>query len=105
MNTIFIRKPIRKVRSKPRPGRLKGKDLAMLRIDCFARDKAICQDCGCVVIFDAPHTWPNSFHMAHIKAKRIGGDNLDNVRTLCGTDHRNEHAGGNGKPCPKKIRP
>lgn len=102
MRLFSVPKPIRTVRRKPRPGRLKGKDLAMLRIDCFARDKAICQDCGCMVIFDAPHTWPKSYHMAHIKAKRIGLDVLSNVRVLCGACHRKEH---NPKPCPPKVRP
>lgn len=103
MNTIFIRKPIRKVRRKPRPGRLKGKDLAELRIQCFVRDRAICQDCGCMVIFDAPHEWNNSYHMAHIKAKRIGLDVISNVKTSCGRCHRTHHNGG--KPCPAKVQP
>jgi hypothetical protein len=102
MNLFRVPKPIRKVRRKPRPGRLKGKELAELRIQCFARDRALCQDCGQMVIFDAPHEWDNSYHMAHIKAKRIGLDKLSNVKTSCGRCHRKHHAGG--KPCPPKPK-
>src|SRR5437660_1242375 len=101
MNLFRIPKPIRKVRRKPRPGRLKGVALAKLRLDCFSRDRALCRDCGQFVIFDAPKEWDNSYHMAHIQAKRRGGDNLSNVKTSCGGCHRKHHAGG--KPCPKKV--
>src|SRR5690348_7136975 len=94
-------KPIRKVRSRPRPGRLKGKGLQMLRVDCYARDRGRCQKCGVMTIFDAPPIWDNSYHMAHRKAKRIGGDSLQNVRVLCGKCHRTEH---NPKACPPKPR-
>lgn len=111
MRLFTIPKPIRKV-SKHRkarsgkPGkmgivRLYDYALAELRIQCFARDRGLCQECGQFTIFDAPHEWDNSFHMAHIQAKRRGGDVLSNVRVLCGGCHRKEHAGG--KPCPKKV--
>lgn len=45
--------------------------------------------------------------MAHIQAKRRGGDSLDNVRTLCAECHRKEHNYGPSltKPCPKKMPP
>jgi 5-methylcytosine-specific restriction endonuclease McrA len=99
------RSPMKKVRSKPRPGRLKGSDLAILRLECWIRDNGKCTNCGCQTIFDAPEIWNQSYHMAHIKAKRIGGDSLENVRTLCGQCHRTEHAYGKSmtKPVPRKA--
>jgi 5-methylcytosine-specific restriction endonuclease McrA len=47
-----------------------------------------------------------SFHMSHIKAKRMGGDFLDNVETLCGDCHRKYHNYGPSmeKPVPAKER-
>lgn len=94
---------IRKQRSKPRPGRLKGLDLEILRSACLYRDHGLCQACFVLVDDSYPDWHERKFHMAHIKAKRIGGDSLENVRTLCGACHRAEHNAG-GKPCPKKVR-
>jgi 5-methylcytosine-specific restriction endonuclease McrA len=90
-------------RTKPRPGRLKGEDLEALRLSCFIRDGWKCKECGKGVAL-RPHECAWSAHMAHIKAKRIGGDSLDNVRTLCGDCHRKEHNYGPSmtKPCPPK---
>ncbi|MGI4812090.1 MAG: HNH endonuclease [Janthinobacterium lividum] len=68
------------------------------------RDKGRCQACGVDTRYATGHMFENSYHMAHIKAKRMGGDSLENVRTLCGRCHRNEHNAG-GKPCPRKPRP
>lgn len=85
---------------KPRPGRLYGAELRKLREQCFDRDGGHCVDCGCIVLFNAPTIQSNAYHMAHVKAKRMGGDNLANVVTKCGDCHRKEHAGG--KPVPKK---
>ena len=101
---MLRRSRIRPVRRKPRPGRLKGNDLKMLRVDCYARDRGFCQNCGRMTVFDAPRQWVNSYHMHHIKAKRIGGDSLANVRTLCGKCHRESHVYGPSmkKPCPNK---
>lgn len=98
------RSPIRKVRKKPRPGRLKGKALEALRLACFRRDSYTCLQCHTWVYLYLPHEHDVSAHMAHIKAKRIGLDTLSNVRTLCGKCHRLEHAFGKSmrKPCPKK---
>lgn len=99
-------KPPKKKRAgKPRPGRLQGTALDMLRADCYLRSTD-CDECGEYTVFNAPHTWPNSFHMAHIKAKRIGLDTLSNVRTLCGDCHRKEHNYGKSmdKPCPPKPK-
>jgi 5-methylcytosine-specific restriction endonuclease McrA len=90
-----------KPRKKPRAGRLKGQELEDLRQACWARDKGCCVDCGQHAVYYAPHMWSNSYHMAHVRNKRMWGDNLDNVVTKCGDCHRSEHAGG--KPVPSKV--
>ena len=98
---LLRRSRIRPVRSKPRPGRLRGKALKMLRVDCYARDRGRCQVCGVMTVFDAPAIWGNSYHMDHIVPRHMGGrDELSNVRVLCGDCHRARHDGN--KPCPKK---
>jgi 5-methylcytosine-specific restriction endonuclease McrA len=91
------KKPVRKVRAKARPGRLKGKAMTALRIACFERDKGMCQECG-----RFPGWWWGE--MAHIRAKRNNGDTLDNVRWLCSRCHMIEHSYGKSgvKPVPKK---
>lgn len=96
---------IRSRRTKPRPGRLKGDDLDDLRVACYERD-TLCDECDQYTIFNAPHEWSNSFHMAHIQGKRMHGDSLENVRTLCGDCHRKEHNFGKSmeKPVPKKVK-
>lgn len=100
--THMLRKTrLNPIRRKPRSGRFRGNDLSKLRWDCFMRDRGICLECGVMVADYLPEWHDRKFHMAHIKAKRIGGDSLDNVRTLCGRCHRNEHNAG-GKPCPPK---
>jgi 5-methylcytosine-specific restriction endonuclease McrA len=119
-------RPVKKVRSKPRAGRLKGAALEKLRRECFERDGYRCQawEMGVVGWFRVEFpshresipifglrrcrksvTW-ESGHMAHIKAKRRNGDSLDNVRTLCAECHGLEHAYGPSgiKPCPPKER-
>jgi 5-methylcytosine-specific restriction endonuclease McrA len=107
--TIFNRtplkrstKPIRKARSKPRPGRIKGKALQDQRWRIFLRDEGTCQDCGIKVIFNAPEEWDNSFHRAHIRGKRNFGDDDSNVKTSCGGCHRAHHRGH--KPVPPKVK-
>lgn len=97
-----LRKPIRKQRSKPRPGRVKGKDLKAQRLRIFERDKGICQDCGREVLFNAPEEWGNSFHRAHIRGKRMWQDGDDNVKTSCGGCHRKHHTGGKVVPAKEK---
>ena len=103
------RTPVRKKRTKPRPGRLKGKDLEKLRRDCFERDGYRCQHmlkyedgtdmarCGWIV------TWETG-HMAHVRNRRMWGDNLENVTTKCATCHliREHHEGNGGKIVPRK---
>jgi 5-methylcytosine-specific restriction endonuclease McrA len=92
-------------RKKPRPGRLKGEDLIKLRHDCYLRDNAICQKCGIFTLWVTTNVMAtNLYHMAHIKAKRMGGDTLENVETLCGDCHRRYHLWGPSmeKPCKAK---
>lgn len=98
------RTPIRKVRSKPRPGRLKGPKLESLRMDCWDRDKGLCQRCGKKTHFYDDHEHPDSFHMAHRRNKAMWGDNIGNVQTECGDCHRKYHQRGPSmdKPCPPK---
>lgn len=103
----MTRVPICNRRSKPRPGRLKGEALEKLRMECFRRDSFRCCKCGIAVLnMFLPHTDDRSAHMAHVKAKRIGGDSLSNVQTWCGACHRKFHNYGPSgvKPCPKKER-
>ena len=105
------RKPIqrtrvRKVRSRARPGRLKGEGILVLREACFERDRGICVRCGIPLRLERGH-W-NSMEMAHLRGKRNWGDSLDNVRALCGPwangCHRTEHIFGKTltKPVPPK---
>lgn len=96
---------IRSKRTKPRPGRIEGQDLQEQRKRIFERDKGTCQDCGRPVVFNAPEEWPNSFHRAHIRGKRMWGDGDDNVKTSCGQCHRDHHgATKNGKIQHTQIR-
>lgn len=99
--TNIKRSPVRKKRSKPRPGRVEGDDLQAQRRRIFDRDKGLCQKCGIKVIFNAPDEWDNSFHRAHFRNKRMWGDDDSNMRTLCGKCHRTEH---NPKAVPPKTR-
>lgn len=100
------RTAIKKSRGKPRPGRLKGEQLGYLRADCMLRDGGLCQTCGETVTDFVPDWHDRKYHMAHIKAKRIGLDTLDNVKTLCGSCHRDSHSCTvNGKFQHEKVRP
>jgi 5-methylcytosine-specific restriction endonuclease McrA len=83
------------------PIRLEGAALEELRVQCFTRDRYICQECGCVVTRQVPEWHPIRADMAHILGRGAGGpDTIENVRTLCHKDHMLEHGGG--KPCPPK---
>ena len=74
--------------------RLKGEALTRLRLECAARDRWHCLECFTPVSDDLPDWHPQKYHMAHIISRGAGGsDSLDNVRTLCGSCHRKEHAG------------
>jgi 5-methylcytosine-specific restriction endonuclease McrA len=106
MNSPIRRSPIRKVRSKPRPGRLKGDDMDELRQAVYTRDLGLCQRCGITTIFGAPEEWDNSFHLAHRKGKRMWGDSLETTEINCGKCHRRFHNFGPSmeKPCPPKPK-
>ena len=94
-------------RAKPRPGRLTGTALEELRVECFMRDKGVCQGCGCRTVFGMDQECDESFHMAHRRGKRMWGDHIDQVDTQCGKCHRLEHSYGKDriKPCPPKPKP
>ena len=109
--TLPFAKPGKRKR-QPRPGRLKGEELAELRRQCFYRDKYRCQHIvergiyGLVNFICGEHVTWESGHMAHIVSRARGGmDRLDNVVTKCGRCHIGiEHAYGPSgvKPCPPK---
>jgi 5-methylcytosine-specific restriction endonuclease McrA len=91
--------------------RLYGKDLESLRRDCYMRDGGRCQ----FVVRDRTGEKCNKSlsldgdlytraHMAHIKAKRNGGDSIDNVRLMCYFHHIVVEHGG-GKVVPSKSSP
>jgi 5-methylcytosine-specific restriction endonuclease McrA len=82
--------------------RLKGKALEALRLDCFRLDRWFCRECGRRV-FSISYELPSSAHMAHIRNKRMWGDTLENVRTLCGDCHRKEHAYGKDLVKPVQV--
>ena len=80
--------------------RLTGKALEQLRSDCYWRDGGICQECG-VRVSDLYPDWHGlKYHIAHIRNKRMHGDSLSNVRSLCGDCHRAEH----GNPLSKGLK-
>jgi 5-methylcytosine-specific restriction endonuclease McrA len=65
--------------------RLRGAELAKLRLACLVRDKYHCVVCGC------PVSW-ESFEMAHIQSRgAFGSDTLENVLTKCRGCHDREH--------------
>ena len=91
-------------RKKARPGRLKGRALEDLRVKCWLKDNEACVKCGVHTFYYAPHWASNSYHMSHIKAKRMGGDSLENVETLCGDCHRKFHAYGPSMEKPVRSK-
>jgi hypothetical protein len=90
------RSPIKKVRAKPRPGRVKGAEMAALRDASWFQHKGLCCFCGQYV----PH---ETFVLAHIRAKRRHGDHLENVAPAHGYCHVLSH-NCDGKPCPAKVK-
>ena len=94
-------------RSKPRPGRLKGHDMDVLRAQVFERDGYRCQHVKRVGS-EIYHCWNRvtweTGHLAHIQVKRMGGDTLANTFASCADCHRKYHAYGPSltKPCPRK---
>lgn len=111
---------IPKPKSRPRstrPGRITGAALEALRRACFERDGYRCQHdikppilvlgyfnhiyrCLKPVVWESGYH--NSGHMAHIKARSLGGkDEIDNVILKCGDCHiGREHTMGEGKRGP-----
>lgn len=80
--------------------RLTGRDLELLRQDCYDRDDHCCVTCGRWVRFE--RGYEDSMHMAHVRGKRNNGDVLENVKTKCGHCHLVlEH---NPKSVPPKER-
>ena len=108
---MIRRTPIRKVRSKPRRGRIKGKDMEALRRVVFVRDHFRCQHVlrrdengEPLVICGKEVTW-DSGHLCHRRNRRMWGDNPEN--TFCGCQECHigkQHAYGPSmeKPVPKK---
>lgn len=99
-------------RKKPRPGRLKGKDMEALRREVFERDAYRCRHPITSVGLGQEITMPclkrvtwESGHLAHIKARRMGGDSPENTYCCCAEHHRIYHAYGPSmqKPCPSKV--
>jgi 5-methylcytosine-specific restriction endonuclease McrA len=71
----------------PKPGivRLKPKDRGVLRVACFVRDDGRCTRCGKRVWLKGPPSM--QMHMAHVRNKRMYGDTLENVTTVCQDCH------------------
>ena len=80
--------------AKNAPVRLAGHDLEMLRLVCFRRDRSRCCECRQSVSDSLPAWHPKKAHLAHIISRGAGAsDTIENTRTLCGEDHRRQHAG------------
>jgi len=80
---------------KNRVVRLIGESLRQLRKDCWQRDRGLCQVCGVGTYWTPRFAGdPQAYDMAHIRVKRLGGDVITNVRTLCHKCHQKEHTEG-----------
>jgi 5-methylcytosine-specific restriction endonuclease McrA len=98
-STIKRKTPVKRVRAKARPGRLKGKAMTELRREVYYKAMGLCElreskDCL---------GWAGWFtgHMHHIKHRSLGGkDELSNLLWACPPCHAEEHVPP--KPCPKK---
>lgn len=96
---------INPIRSKPRPGRLKGEAIAALREQVWNEQGGRCIQCRSW--FSLTGDPFKRMHLAHIRNKRMWGDRRDNVCGKCFTCHIvKEHAYGPSgeKPCPPKPR-
>jgi 5-methylcytosine-specific restriction endonuclease McrA len=96
-STIKRKTPVKRVRAKARPGRLKGKDVKNLRLKVFIRANGECELGGstkCHGYVD----W-NRGHMHHVKHRSLGGkDELSNLLWACPPCHAEEHV-------PSKVVP
>lgn len=80
--------------AKNAPVRLVGADMEMLRLKRFQMDKSRCCECRQSVSDSLPKWHPKKAHLAHVISRGAGGpDTIENTRTLCGEDHRRQHAG------------
>jgi hypothetical protein len=92
---------IRSKRTKPRPGRLQGKALSTLRMECWVRDGGRCVKCYTKLHYEPRYDGdPNAYDMAHKRNRRMYGDSIGNVQAECHSCHMKGHSGE--KPCPKK---
>ena len=75
--------------------RLYGDALRGLRLERWATDRGICQNCGIITYWQPRFPGdPDAYDMAHIVSRGAGGsDTLENVRALCHACHMKEHAG------------
>lgn len=62
--------------------RLKPEDYDVLRNEVLKRDGWGCQDCGVM----------KDLHVHHLRLRsQLGGDEMDNLITLCASCHRKRH--------------
>jgi 5-methylcytosine-specific restriction endonuclease McrA len=94
-STIKRKTPVKRVRAKARPNRLKGAAMTEMREQVFDRDKGLCVRCG----------KPGS-DLSHKRNKRMWGDSPENTEVMCRNCHRLFHQYGPSfeKPCPPKQR-
>ncbi len=80
--------------AKNAPVRLSGRDMDMLRLKCFQRDRSRCRECRKGVSTSLPAWHPLKANMAHIQGQGANGsDELSNVLTLCHDCHMANHNG------------
>ena len=80
--------------------RLTGKDMVALRNQRFLLDGGCCVRCGRAVSDERPDWHPLKFDLAHVRAKALAGDTIENTRTNCHECHTLSHNAG-GHPVPK----
>jgi hypothetical protein len=96
---MLKRTAIKKSRSKPRAGRVKGKAMTALREKSWNEHDSICRFCNLPVSEEEGH-------LAHIKGKRNHGDVPENVTPAHWKCHLDSHSGTvNGKFQHEKVRP
>lgn len=105
---MIPRKPIRKVRSKPRRGQPTPAEKKVIRDRVYEESGGRCelnlspQCIRGVLPKDGDTPW-NHWHLVHLKAKRVHGWRRDNVCGGCHFCHLIElHRGG--KVVPTKVR-
>ena len=88
---------VKRVRAKARAGRKRGKDMSALRAESWEERGALCLYCAMPVS-------GKYGELAHIKGKRMWGDNKENVAPAHRECHRRFHEWGPSmtKPVPTK---